>query len=102
MDNGFMFKMVELRRACGFPLRVTSAYRCPERNKEVSSTGLTGPHTTGKAIDIAVDREQAYIVLYHAFKLGFTGIGVKQKGSSRFIHLDWNLEGKPRPTVWSY
>jgi zinc D-Ala-D-Ala carboxypeptidase len=36
-----------------------------------------------------------------AFKLGFTGIGVQQKGSGRFIHLD-TMEGGTRPTVWSY
>jgi zinc D-Ala-D-Ala carboxypeptidase len=31
------------------PLQINSAYRCPEHNNSVSSTGLSGPHTTGKA-----------------------------------------------------
>ena len=35
-------------------LSITSGYRCPEHNNKISSTGLSGPHTTGKAIDISV------------------------------------------------
>ena len=40
----------------------------------------------------------------HAQEYGFTGIGVNQKGNSRFIHLDIadHSEERPRPTVWSY
>jgi len=37
-------------------------------------------------------------------KHGITGLGVKQHGDSRFIHLD-TLDSephRPRPTVWSY
>ena len=51
-----------------------------------------------------VDRGDAYKVLELAFKVGMTGIGVAQKGSARFLHLD-SLESsteRPRPTVWSY
>ena len=61
-------------------------------------------HTTGKAADIAVSREDAFHLLSLALSKGFTGIGVQQKGSGRFIHLDTieNSEGRPRPTVWSY
>jgi zinc D-Ala-D-Ala carboxypeptidase len=35
-----------------------------------------------------------------ALEAGFTGIGVQQKGTGRFLHLD-TLENL-RPTVWSY
>ena len=35
--------------------------------------------------------------------LGFTGIGVQQKGGSRFIHLDdVPADVLPRPAIWSY
>jgi hypothetical protein len=34
-------------------------------------------------------------------ELGFTGIGVQQKGTGRFIHVDLTV-GQNRPTVWSY
>jgi hypothetical protein len=43
-------------------------------------------------------------VLRAALNAGFTGIGVKQKGKGRFIHLD-DIEDsgdRPRPWVWSY
>jgi zinc D-Ala-D-Ala carboxypeptidase len=37
----------------------------------------------------------------NALEAGFAGIGVQQKGTGRFLHLD-TLEGDLRPTVWSY
>lgn len=103
IDVEFMTKLQDLRYACGFPFRITSGYRSPKYNSLVSGTGMTGPHTTGKAVDIAVSRTQAFIVLQNCFIYGFTGIGVSQKGSSRFIHLD-TLPGDKilRPTIWSY
>jgi len=101
----FMQKVQVLRDVVKFPLPVTSAARCPSHNARVSGTGTTGPHTTGRAIDLAVSHEHAYLVLAAATASGlFTGIGVQQKGISRFIHLDDlpNANGRPRPTVWSY
>lgn len=104
MQPDFVRKMDELRAKVGFPLPVSSAYRCPQHNSRVSSTGPNGPHTSGRAVDFAVDRKRAYIVLREAMLMGFTGIGIKQKGSGRFIHLDDLTEPvhAPRPTVWSY
>ena len=102
MDDGFMQLIEVLRIIYGKPLVVTSAYRCPEHNKAVSSTGLEGPHTTGKAIDIKISRADATQFLKFAINLGITGIGVNQKGkdSGRFLHLDTLEEN--RPTIWSY
>lgn len=88
MEDSFVDKLDALREECGFPLRLTSAYRCPEHNMRVSTTGPDGPHTTGRAVDIAVRGPQAYRVVALAAKHGFTGIGVHQKGAVRFIHLD--------------
>lgn len=104
MNDDFMQMMDNLREKCNFGLIVSSAYRCKLHNADVSSTGLNGPHTTGRAIDILIGRKNAYIVLKNALELGFTGIGIKQTGDTRFIHLD-NLtqyDGFPRPTLWSY
>jgi len=104
MDIWFLEKLNILRGKCGFPIIITSGYRSPEYNADVSSTGLTGPHTTGKAADIAVDRGNAYCLLSHAMNR-FGGIGINQKGDDRFIHLDdlTAEEAKaPRPTIWSY
>lgn len=102
MDKQFLANLDTLRSKCGFVFNITSGYRSPKYNDKVSSTGLTGPHTTGKAADIAVSRDHAYILLKNAFEMGcFTGIGIKQKGNKRFIHLD-TIEGQLRPTIWSY
>lgn len=97
-------KLDALREECGFPLLINSGYRCPKHNLEVSHTGETGPHTTGHAVDIRVDRGRAYRLLALAPKYGFTGIGIQQKGGGRYIHLDDlpNDINQPRPTVWSY
>lgn len=104
MESSVVFKLDALREECGFPLIVNSGYRCPEHNKEVSGTGETGPHTTGRAADVRVDRERAFKLLSLAAKHGFTGIGIQQKGGGRYIHLDDlpNDIEQPRPTVWSY
>ncbi len=103
--NGQMMQMlVILRKELDFPFIITSAYRCPDHNSRVSSTGKKGRHTTGKAIDIAVSHGQAIDLLSSAIKIGFTGIGVNQKGGGRFIHLDTcdASDGFPNRAMWSY
>ena len=104
MDVEFMDALDSLREAYGKPLAVTSGYRCPEHPIEARKA-RAGAHSTGKAIDLAVERGDAYEVLEIAMGMGvFTGIGIQQKGSGRFIHLDAceEPEMSPRPTVWSY
>lgn len=101
MDRDFLVSLDALRHKCRFPFIISSGYRSPEYNNQVSSTGFTGPHTTGKAADIAVSRGNAFILLQNALELDcFTGIGIHQKGEHRFIHLD-SIE-RPQKTIWSY
>lgn len=104
MKEEFIDKCDELRERFRHPLIVASGYRCPEYNKKVSTTGEDGPHTTGEAGDFSVSRHDAYRVLAIAMTMGFTGIGVQQKGGGRFLHLDTLNEPThaPRPSVWSY
>jgi zinc D-Ala-D-Ala carboxypeptidase len=103
MNPEFIDKLNELRLAFGKPMTITSGYRHVshpiERKKETP-----GAHTTGQAADIAVSREDAFHLLSLALSKGFTGIGIQQKGSGRFIHLDTleNSPERPRPTIWSY
>lgn len=104
--HSFMVKLDELREGLGFPLIVSSGFRCPFYNLAVSATGLTGPHTTGLAADIVIFGNRALKLIVAAVVMGMTGIGVKQKGShsSRFIHLDCLADSleHPRPWPWSY
>lgn len=86
----------QLRAACGFPLTVTSGYRCSNHPIEAAKS-KPGMHTHG-AMDFRARGRYAHIILKKSLKLGFTGIGVQQKGHVRFIHLDRRDE----PYVWSY
>lgn len=101
MDYLFLRGLDDLRGKCGFPFIITSGYRTPEYNSKISTTGRTGPHTTGKAADIATRGNDARIVLANALEMGcFTGIGLNQKGDGRFIHLD-TIE-RNEPLIWTY
>ena len=98
MDHDFVDKLDTVRGIVQFPLRVSSGYRCPVHNKAVSTTGETGPHTTGMAADILLSGPKAREFLTIAVKF-FPGIGISQKGPlmQRFIHVD-DLESR----LWSY
>ena len=84
-------------------MHVSSAYRCPEYNDRVSSTGESGPHTTGRAIDILVSGQDALRLVTIAIEHGMTGMGLSQKGdyTSRYCHMDDLTEGV-RPHIWTY
>jgi len=100
----FMERLQRLRAAFGRPMPVTSGYRTPAHNARVSSTGTDGPHTTGRAVDIAVSGSDAFELVRLALACGFTGIGVRQRGAwnGRFIHLDDIESPGIRPRIWSY
>ena len=103
MQPEFMDKLQKLREAYGKPMRITSGYRHKTHPIEAKKSKI-GAHATGQAADIGVDRADAYELLKLALEIGFTGIGVQQKGGGRFIHLD-TLEASAdfiRPTIWSY
>ena len=103
MDARFMYRIQDLRTAYGQPMKITSGYRAPTHPIEARKS-KPGTHTTGRAADIAVSRNDAYKLLTLAIGMGFTGIGIQQKGSGRFIHLDdlGSESGWLRPTIWSY
>lgn len=103
MSKKFMARLDALRDTWGKPIYLSSAYRCPEHNNNVSSTGKKGPHTTGKAVDILIYGGHAHALLGFIIDFDFQGVGQHQKGkhADRFIHID-DLGGKTRPWVWSY
>ncbi|MBF0185451.1 MAG: DUF882 domain-containing protein [Magnetococcales bacterium] len=104
MDHDFMTALEALRVEFGKSMPITSGFRCPNHNMQASKTGATGPHTTGKAVDIQISGADAHRLLGLAIQRGFTGIGVSQDGfaNTRFIHLDMCGQGYPRPALWSY
>lgn len=107
-EEGVRKELVQLlqimRDIYGKPIYITSGYRCPEHPIEAAKN-KPGAHAMGIAADIAVDREDAYVLLKIAFNLNFRGIGVSQKGEGRFLHVDMRGEfedGLPSPALWSY
>jgi uncharacterized protein YcbK (DUF882 family) len=106
MDLNFVFALDQLRERFGLPMIITSGYRCPAYNESISTTGKDGPHTTGRAADVAVSGEQAFHLVQQCSLGGWmTGIGINQRGAyeKRFIHLDdLGVPGHPRPRIWTY
>ena len=104
MNQDFVDKLNLLREVFGKPLIITSGYRDPTHPIEAAKKFGPGAHTTGKAVDISISRESAYKLLRLSLDFGFTGIGINQKGSARFLHIDQleNKPNQPRPTIWSY
>jgi len=100
MSPDFMYRLQKLRDAYGKPMVISSGYRCPQHPVEAKKA-TPGTHSMGIACDVSVQGEDAYRLLRLAFEHGFTGIGINQKGSGRFIHLDIMTDA-PRPNVWSY
>jgi uncharacterized protein YcbK (DUF882 family) len=104
MQPAFMERLQGLRTAFGKSLNVSSGYRHPTHPVEASKGASTGAHTTGRAVDIAIQGADARALVALAIAHGFTGIGIKQHGGARFVHLD-DLTGsstQPRPHIWSY
>lgn len=104
MDDSFMQWVVALREECNFPFMVSSAYRCPVFNNKLSTTGLNGPHTTGKAMDIACRGQEAMILIDKSLNKSLQGLGINQRKDGRFIHLDMcgAEDNLLRPMIWSY
>ena len=100
IHEDIMDLLQEARNYLG-PLSITSAYRCSTHNAAVSSTGANGPHTTGKAIDIAVRDSQHRKELITYFAPLVQGLGIAKS----FIHIDLLYEEdgfEQRPNSWVY
>ena len=104
MGEAFMDRLQLLRNHYGHALRITSGYRSPAHSIEAGKKA-PGTHAKGRAVDIACAGVDAYDILAEALVCGFTGIGVKQKGEHRFLHLDdlgYGEHSVPRTSIWSY
>lgn len=101
MEPAFMERLQTLRIAYGKPMQISSGYRSPSHPIEAAKA-KPGAHSSGRACDVVVRGADALKLVELAIKHGFTGIGVNQKGASRFIHLDDLTSADSRPTIWSY
>lgn len=105
MEPDFMERLIKLRKTINVPLNVTSSYRDREHNARIGGAANSA-HLLGRAVDIKIAGADAYTLVGLAVTMGFTGIGVKQKGAygGRFIHLDdcEDCADRPRNRIWSY
>lgn len=100
MQKEFMDKLQELRNRLGFPLVITSGFRSVKHSVEAKKP-KGGMHTKGLACDIKCHSNTAYKIVKVALEIGFTGIGINQKGATgRFVHLD--LRPKNEALIYSY
>ena len=99
--NSDMLDLIQEARDELGPLSISSAFRCSSHNSNVSSTGESGPHTTGHALDITVKDSQHRKQLIDWFATKVTGLGIAKS----FIHID-NLTADEgfdmRPNAWKY
>jgi hypothetical protein len=63
MNHEFLVKLQVIRSNIGLPMTITSGYRCEEHDKNI---GGAGPHTTGRAVDISIMGQSAYLLLRYA------------------------------------
>ena len=92
----------KLRELVGKPLVVSSGWRSLEHPIEAKK-GPKGVHAHYYcAFDIVCDTYLAYILLANIFMTkDWKGVGVAQRGSKRFIHID-KAPNRTTPNVWSY
>ena len=95
-------KLQQLRDEVGFPIRISSGYRCGAHNRVIGGHP-TSSHCEGLAIDALVSGQRALELVAAAIRLDFEGVGISQKSSShnkRFVHLDVKQTAGRR--MWSY
>ena len=101
MDEGFMKRLIALRKELDQHMHIISGYRHMAYN-DVIGGNRDSPHLKGKAVDVACHGKKAYNIIRLAIEHGFMGLGIKQHGSKedRFVHLD--MDSYTSPTIWSY
>lgn len=85
VDYELVIVLEDIRRHFNSPIRITSAYRCDEHNREVGGA-FNSMHLTGKACDIVVKNVEPSVVqryLINTYKDSY-GIGCYDK----FTHID--------------
>ena len=97
-----MDKLEAVRLIYGKPIRLASAYRCPEHEIEAAKTDGPGSHSRGCAFDpypVGVNGDLA--AMEDAFfKVGVLGRGKGNKRGTLHIHFDWDEVAGRRS--WGY
>lgn len=101
----FMSRLQHLRTLYSRPMVVTSGYRSEMHSLEIDKN-KAGEHSFGCAADIQCSGANARELLEYALYVGFTRIGIHQKGphAGRYIHLGMGdqLGFKFPEAIWTY
>lgn len=85
MSEVLLTKLDELRDLVGYPIYVTSGYRCPVWNSKNSGVE-NSQHVMGTAADIYCNYVSAEDLAEFAAQVGFDGIGLYIEDG--FVHVD--------------
>ena len=102
MNAKFMERFQTFRTVMDTSISIVEGggYRCEEYAKSKTSA-----HGEGRAADPAIKKSLLFKAVNVAMSVGFTGIGIKNKGGKFQLHLD-DAEGipnkRPRPYIWTY
>ncbi len=105
IDSDLVKRMEKLREYCGFPLRITSGYRSPDKNEEVGGANASF-HLKGQAVDVSIkgfSSSMLYRFLKGSFLAGFGGIilypshvHLDIREVEIFMVADYNKKGKTK------
>ena len=93
-----------LRDACGFPITVSSGYRCKALNKAVKGVP-TSQHVKGEAADlVGKNNAQTRLIFEKAKELNNHDQLLYEKNSKGFIwvHISWKNEGNRLQIIDNY
>ena len=97
VDSELILKIERIREKLGRPIKITSAYRCPEHNKAIGGKPNSA-HLKSYALDIAVSNSrERFEIITAALEEGFNRIGVAKS----FVHIDIDPD-KPQNVIWTY
>lgn len=96
LDDGLCLRLDMARGYAGFPIRITSGYRTPERNAQIGSKPDSA-HVKGLAADLhrPPGAEEA---IQLAWALGLAGFD-RLEICPKHLHVDID-RSKPYPCVW--
>lgn len=100
IDEDLLLRLDDIREESGFPLKITSGYRCDHHQAQLKEQGFEtakgrSQHQDGKAADILNGHHTGRELEVFARKAGFKAVGV----GNRFVHVDTRSD---RDRSWTY
>jgi uncharacterized protein YcbK (DUF882 family) len=100
IDDELVLRLQELREALGFPLKITSGYRCEHHQEELREMGFEtavgkSQHELGRAADVKTGHHLGIEIEEAARSVGFKAVGV----GKAWAHVDLRDD---RDRRWKY